>query len=386
MRLLSLLLLIGVLSLSPVSQANQASGPLRVAHVDLDYIYDADPSQMDRNLALLTQRITDLGVTTVFLQAYADPLGDGLVKSVYFPNRHLPLRADLFNHVARQLRNNAKVSIYAWMPLLSFDLNPDFDRVARWTPDTSQPLAQPDPAQYRRLSPFDARARQQIIEIYEDLAGHAQFDGILFHDDAVLGDFEDASSAALKAYQQAGLPPSIETLHSDPALMQRWTRFKTETLNQFTVELANRVSAVRGSHIKTARNIFAMPILAPESEAWFAQNLDDFLALYDYTAPMAMPYMEGISPEKAEEWLTKLVQEVAKRPGALERTIFELQARDWSKPDTPFINGEIMASWMKTLQQAGAHHFGYYPDDFIAGHPPLPEMRRALSPSRHHAP
>ncbi|HCP77093.1 MAG TPA: poly-beta-1,6-N-acetyl-D-glucosamine N-deacetylase, partial [Pusillimonas sp.] len=101
---------------------------------------------------------------------------------------------------------------------------------------------------------------------------------------------------------------------------------------------------------------------------------------------MAMPYMEGISAEKAEEWLTKLVQEVAKRPGALERTIFELQARDWSKPDTPFINGEIMASWMKTLQQAGAHHFGYYPDDFIAGHPPLPEMRRALSTSRHHAP
>tara|TARA_R110000851_G_scaffold333550_1_gene516146 strand:- start:179022 stop:180182 length:1161 start_codon:yes stop_codon:yes gene_type:complete len=386
MRLLSLLLLAGVLSFCPYTQANPLREPVRVAHVDLDYLYDADPSQMDRNLDLLIQRIADLGVTTVFLQAYADPSGDGLVKSVYFPNRHLPVRADLFNHVARQLQNNAKVNVYAWMPVLSFDLNPDFDRVTRWDPKTPQHKAQPDPEQYRRLSPFDARARKQIIELYEDLARHAQFDGILFHDDAVLGDFEDASSAALAAYRQAGLPDSIQTLHSDPAFIQRWTRFKTETLNQFTLELASRVKAIRGSQIKTARNIFAMPILEPESEAWFAQNLDDFLTVYDYTAPMAMPYMEGIASEQANEWLTKLVQEVAKRPGALERTIFEVQARDWSKPNAPFISGEIMASWMKTLQQAGAHHFGYYPDDFIAGHPPLPEIRRVLSTSWYHYP
>lgn len=30
--------------------------------------------------------------------------------------------------------------------------------------------------------------------LYEDLAGHAAFDGILFHDDALLSDYEDASA------------------------------------------------------------------------------------------------------------------------------------------------------------------------------------------------
>ncbi len=51
---------------------------------------------------------------------------------------------------------------------------------------------------------------------------------------------------------------------------------------------------IRGPQIKTARNMFALPILEPESEAWFAQNLDDFLAAYDWTVPMAMPLMESV--------------------------------------------------------------------------------------------
>lgn len=365
------------------SQALRVDQPnlVRVAHIDLDYLYDPDPAQMDKNLGLLVQRIADLGITTVFLQAYADPAGDGLVKAVYFPNRWLPVRADIFNRVAWQLRNRAKVKVYAWMPVLSFDLNPEFDRVARWEPGTAQGSAQPDPEQYRRLSPFDERAREQIIEIYEDLARYAHFDGILFHDDALLNDFEDAGASAITAYQQAGLPDNIEVLRSDPALMHRWTRFKTQTLNDFTMTLAARVKAVRGPQIKTARNIFAMPILQPESETWFAQNLDDFLALYDYTAPMAMPYMEGIAPDQANAWLASMVSEVAKRPGALERTVFEVQARDWSKPDSPFISGAVMANWLETLQLKGAKHFGYYPDDFIANHPPLSEIRPAVSAS-----
>tara|TARA_R100001143_G_C3356821_1_gene132945 strand:+ start:548 stop:1702 length:1155 start_codon:yes stop_codon:yes gene_type:complete len=379
MRLLSLFLLVGVLSFSPDAQAQQLSDPIRVAHVDLDYVYDPDPIQLNRNLELLVQRITDLGANTVFLQAYADPAGDGLVKAVYFPNRWLSVRADIFNRVAQQLRNRTNASVYAWMPVLSFDLDPTFDRVTRWESKTPHTKTQPDPKQYKRLSPFDARAREQIIEIYEDLASHAQFDGILFHDDALLSDFEDASPSALQAYQQAGLPNNIKILHDDPTLMQRWARFKTQTLNQFTIELADRVKTIRGPQIKTARNIFAMPILEPESEVWFAQNLDDFLALYDYTAPMAMPYMEGIPPEQANAWLTELVSEVAKRSGALERTVFEVQARDWSKPKAPFISGAVMARWMRTLQQAGANHFGYYPEDFIANHPPLSEIQRVIS-------
>jgi len=353
---------------------------MRVAHVDLDYVYDPDPAQVERNLDALVQRIYDMGVNTVFLQAYADPAADGLVRSVYFPNRHLPVRADLFNRVAWQLRNRAGIGVYAWMPVLALDLDSSLPRVMRVDLRHSDDAATIDPAQYRRLSPFDSKARQQIGEIYEDLARHAIFDGILFHDDALLGDYEDASPPALAAYQAAGFG-SIASIHADAAQMQRWSRFKSRYLIDFTDELTKKVRAIRGPQIKTARNIYARPILEPHSEAWFAQNLDDFLSAYDWVAPMAMPRMENVPVKQEHAWLDRLVDTVAARPGALDKTVFELQARDWRNDGTTgsLIDTRILAGWMKRLQLRGARSFGYYPDDFVADHPRLKEIIPAIS-------
>lgn len=361
----------------------EATPFMRVAHVDLDYVYDPDPAQTDRNLGELVQRILDMQINTVFLQAYSDPTGDGLVRSVYFPNRWLPMRADLFNRAAWQLHNRANVMVYAWMPVLAYDLDPAIARVTRWQPDSPQAAPQPDPDQYRRLSPFDATARARIGDVYEDLARHAIFDGILFHDDAVLSDFEDASPGALAAYRAAGLPGDIAQLRADPATMQRWTRVKSRALIDFTAELTAKVRAVRGPQIKTARNIFAMPILDPQSEAWFAQNLDDFLGAYDWTAPMAMPLMENVPKGQENAWLDRLVDQVAKRPGGLDRTVFELQARDWrtgpGRPEVTPVDTAVLAGWMQRLQLRGARSFGYYPDDFSQDQPRLQGIRPAIS-------
>lgn len=355
----------------------QTQGTTRVVHVDLDYLYDPDPKQVDANLGVLVQRIADMRVSTVFLQAYADPKGDGLVQSLYFPNRHLPMRADLFNRVAWQLKTRAGVDVFAWMPVLAFDLDPALPRVQRWDPETG--LTSVDPKQYQRLSPFDPRVRQQIGEIYEDLAAHAHFTGVLFHDDALLSDFEDAGPAALNAYRAEGLGDSIEQLRADDDRLQRWTRYKTRYLTDFTLELAERVRAVRGPQVKTARNLYAQPIINPYSETWFAQNLDDFLASYDWTAPMAMPLMEGVSEEQSEAWLAELVQEVARRPGALEKTVFELQARDWRAGREKPIDDALLVRWMRALQWQGVRHFGYYPDDFISNQPSVDVIRPAIS-------
>ncbi len=357
---------------------------MRVAHVDLDYVYDPDPRQVERNLDALVQRIADLNIDTVFLQAFADPDGDGLVKSLYFPNRWLPMRADLFNRVAWQLDNRTNVKVYAWMPVLSFDLDPSIARVTRW--DAKAGRAVVDAKQYRRLSPFDPVARARIADLYEDLARHAVFDGILFHDDALLSDFEDASPPALAAYQAAGLPGSVAALRADPAIMQRWTRMKSQALVAFTQTLTKRVRDVRGPAVKTARNIFAAPILQPESEAWFAQNLDDFLAAYDWTAPMAMPYMEQVPRGQENQWLDGLVDAVARRPGALRRTVFELQSREWRAPGAPPVDSAVLAGWMQRLQRRGARNFGYYPDDFHHNQPRLDVIRPALSNAWYPAP
>ena len=121
-----------------------------------------------------------------------------------------------------------------------------------------------------------------MTDIYEDLARYASFNGILFHDDAVLTDVDDGP--------------------------QSTTRQKSQTLIGFTHALSLAVKHIRGPQIKTARNMFALPILQPESEAWFAQNLDDFLAEYDWTVPMAMPLMESVPADESDAWLTRLVK------------------------------------------------------------------------------
>lgn len=357
----------------------ESRGDFRVAQVDLDYVYDPDPDQTDRNVGALVQRIADLHIDTVFLQAYADPEGDGLARSVYFPNRRLPMRADLFNRVVWQLRNRARVKVYAWMPVLSFDLPPDITRVVRQNPGRPDEHPGPDPEQYRRLSPFDPRARAAIMDLYEDMARAAPVDGILFHDDALLSDFEDASPAALAAYRRAGLPDSIQALRASPDTLRRWTRFKSLALVDFTLALAQRVRAIRGPQVQTARNLYAEPVLNPASEAWYAQNPDDFLRAYDWTVPMAMPLMERVPMARADAWIERLVAEIRRRPGGLDRTVFELQARDWSQPGQPAVNSRVLAGWMRRLQRAGVRHFGYYPDDFAQDQPALQTIRPAIS-------
>ncbi|MEH0834588.1 poly-beta-1,6-N-acetyl-D-glucosamine N-deacetylase PgaB [Pectobacterium cacticida] len=351
---------------------------IRVAHIDLDYVYDTDKAQQSRNIDALIQRVADLRINTVYLQAFSDPQGDGNVQSLYFPNRWMPVREDLFNHVAWQLASRALVRVYAWMPVLAFDMDDEtLQRVERI--DTESGQRSINPRQYRRLSLWDREARRRITDIYEDLSSYAMFNGILFHDDAVLAEDEDASHPAMRAYREAGFPDSIAQIRRDPQLTARWTRFKSKALTDFTLELAQRVYDIRGPQIHTARNIFALPIIEPESEAWFSQNLDDFLSAYDWVAPMAMPLMENIAPEDSDAWLQQLVQEVALRPGALNKTVFELQARDWRIAGEPWLNTAQLVKWMTVLQHNGAKSYGYYPDDFLNNSPELERIRPMIS-------
>lgn len=354
----------------------EEKGPTRVMHVDLDYVYDSDPVQQGKNIDLLIQRVYDMKSTHVFLQAYADPQGDGTVKELYFPNRWLPMRADLFNYISWQLQTRSNVKVYAWMPVLAFDLDKKIPRVQSWS-------AQGDsiePAQYQRLSPWSPVARKQITEIYEDLAGHAVFHGILFHDDALLSDFEDVGTDALAAYQAAGLGSDIASIRSSPEQLKAWSRYKSKFLIDFTKDLTQVVRNIRGPQVKTARNIYAKPILEPHTEEWFAQNLNNFLQTYDWTAVMAMPLMEGVSPKQSNKWLKQLVETTMAQEGARNKVLFELQTLDWSKGGSHTAIPSIqIAEWMYQLQMSGARHFGYYPDDFLNNHPDLKTIRPAFS-------
>ena len=343
----------------------------RVMHVDLDYVYDPDPAQQERNLSLLIDRVAAVRPRSVFLQAYADPDGDGVADAMYFPNRHLPMRADLFARAAWQLRTSTGVKVYAWMPVTAFRL-PEANPLATHTVVTQAGTTPDD--RYHRLTPFDPAVRALVGDIYEDLGSHAFFEGLLFHDDAMLADDEDASPAALATYERWGLPRDVAAIRADPALTARWTTAKTRYLIDFTHELAARVGAWRPA-LETARNLYARPLLEPQAEQWFAQNYEASLAAYDYVALMAMPRMEGEAD--AQAWLARLAKRAADTPRGLDGTVFELQARDW-RTGEPVPDAELTRQWT-LLQRAGVRHLGYYPDDFLNDQPSLDTVRRALS-------
>jgi biofilm PGA synthesis lipoprotein PgaB len=146
--------------LQPASYDGNEQPLTRIVAVDLDTLYDPNPVKQEKNIGELIERIHRLRINTVYLRAVADLDHDGNADATYFPNRHLPMRADLFNRVAWQLLTRAAVPAetfyaYVWLPINGFEL----------------PSGHP-------------ANRQVIMEIYEDTAKNApRIGGLLLGDD-----------------------------------------------------------------------------------------------------------------------------------------------------------------------------------------------------------
>lgn len=348
--------------------------PQKIMHVDLDYIYDPDPAQQERNLGNLLDRIQQMHITTVYLQAFSDPDANGSADMVYFPNRYIPVRADLFNRVAWQIQSRTQVTrLYAWMPLLAWELpksNPvSKDLVVTQQPKNSDHLNMG----YIRLSPFSAPARRVIEGLYQDLAKSSTFNGILFHDDTTLSDYEDASPYALKAYASAGLSTNLEQVRNNDAELEKWTKFKTNYIDNFALQLAGEVRQYQ-PFLMTARNLYAQVALNPYAENWYAQSLEQSLKRYDFTAIMAMPYME--QAENKDKFYQDIVNRVKSYPNGLHKTVFELQAENW-RTNEPVPSQEL-GNTIESLYKQGALHVAYYPDDPIKQLPNVDIMRKAF--------
>ena len=353
---------------------NDNNRPQKIMHVDLDYIYDKDPAQQEKNIGLLLDRIAAMKVNTVYLQAFSDPDADGSADMVYFPNRYLPMRADLFNRVSWQIQSRTQVTrLYAWMPLLAWDL-PKKNPVSKDIVVTQQEKKSDHLNMgYHRLSPYSAEAREVIKGIYADLGKSATFNGVLFHDDTTLSDYEDASPQALAAYKKAGLSTNLAHVRNNDAELQKWTAFKTKTIDDFAMQLADQLRYYQ-PYLVTARNLYAQVALNPYSENWYSQSLEQSLKRYDFTAIMAMPYMEQ-APDKAK-FYADIVNRVKKYPNGIKKTVFELQALNW-RTNKPVPSTE-MADTIKSLYQQGAMHIAYYPDDPFQNHPDPVIMRQVF--------
>lgn len=316
---------------------------IRAVQVDLDAVYDADPQQQSRNIDALIERIKQIGPNYVFLQAFADPDGNGSADALYFPNSHLPMRADLFSFVAWQLQTRAQTQVYAWLPVLGFEL-PNADKRRELG------IANADSKDVYRLDFTKPEAREIIEGIYDELAASSSFQGLLFHDDAFLRDNE------------------LPSLGNDPAK-------RTQALIDFTLGLRNTAEHWR-SKLKTVRNLYARTVIDPASEAWFAQRLDTFNRYYDYTALMAMPWLEG-SGDRPWTWMQHLAKMVGEHDPQFNKTIFELQTVDW-KSRKPIADKTLLEQARK-LKAMGVRHLAWYPDDFIANRPRLETAREIIS-------
>ena len=333
----------------------------RVLHVDLDYVYDANKAQQAKNLDKLIERIYRYGATTVYLQAFSDPDGDGVADALYFPNKYLPVRDDIFGRIAWQLQTRTGVQVYAWMPVLAFDLRKGV-KEAEYVIDSR--TGKTSTKAYLRLSPYNKQNVEIIKSIYNDLSFYAKFNGILFHDDAFLTDFEGA-----------------EGNHAE-GMVSPQAKQKTQDLIQLTHQLTDALKPyfLRGSYsLKTARNLYASVITNPNAEEWLAQNLKTLTDNYDTTAIMAMPYMENeqpISQKEAYQWFASLIENV-KAQAPLDKVLFEFQAVNW-RTQKPIPESELI-DWMTLLQKNHIYSYGYYPDNFLTNQPDMNKMKPYFS-------
>ncbi|MGQ9688608.1 MAG: poly-beta-1,6-N-acetyl-D-glucosamine N-deacetylase PgaB [Desulfobaccales bacterium] len=356
--------------------------PLRAAQVDLDLIVNPQSyADSDHNLGLLIERLLKLGVNTVFLQAYCDKEGTGNVKSVFFPNRLLPVELDFLSHAVNRLRVRG-IKVFVWMPALSFHLPLKAAKGDPYVQEYKNGRLGRTTSWYTRLSPFAPESLEISRQIFQDLASHVHFDGLLFQDDAYLTNEEDMHPAALAAFQaRYGASPSPAALAAGREYQAEWVAFKTQALSNYLMELTKVVKIYRPEAL-IARNIYSEVITNPQARTWFAQDLDDYLSRYDYTVIMAYSRMEGIQGWGAQKkWFDGMLQAVQSR-GAREKVIFKTQTFDWK--NRVWVGAEAVARQLTYLLAIGARHVAYYPDDVFA-HQPAAKVLAPISSGRDEA-
>jgi biofilm PGA synthesis lipoprotein PgaB len=350
------------------------SGPVhkRIIHADLDLLYDTDSDQQQKNLDRFIDRIVAIKPSTVYLQAFSDAAGNGDIATVYFPNRVLPMKSDLFSYVANQLYIR-EIEVYAWMPMLSITLPDEEENRLLRVKERRDGRDRASTSWYKRLSPFSPKARRKLVMLYEDMAMSSRVHGVVFQDDGFLNDFEDVHPAALKHFRTIADPSSsFERL--TPVQKEQWTQMKTKILIELTNELRAAILRYR-PEADIARIVYAPTLTDPDSEHWLAQSYIESLKAYDYVVIMAYPFMEEVA--HPTDWLKGLVHSAKQLPLGLDKTVFKIQTYDW-KTNRPIATRTIN-KWLRALVASGAKHIAYYPDNVIDNHPQARIIRDMIS-------
>ena len=342
--------------------------------LDLDIVCDpASVISTAKNLDKAVERIADMAVNTVYVLAFSDPDSDGNVESVFFPNRHLPVAADLLSHTVERLQALG-LNVCVSMPTLSIVL-PDRSLTAQLrVMEAGGGTVISSTSWSKRLSPFGRNSATVMNEIYADLAAHVDADGIVFGADAFLTDKEDFNPAAVRKYNEVFAPDAFgpDTLSDDARL--RWQQLKSKQLTRFTEMLMNSVRSYRPA-ARFARSLYAPALHFPESEAWLAQNYATALETYDQVVILAYPENEDIS--RPEAWMERLAGLAAKFPDGLRKTVFQIGTYD--PKSSSWIREREVLHRINALARSGARHIVYDRDDYEVDRPRLIDMRKGMA-------
>ncbi len=143
--------------------------PVRAVQIDIDDLYDPDPEVVFKRLDLLIQRLHEIKPSSILLKGYSDTNADGKADTLYFPNRHLPVKADLLALTAWRLERKI-ASVTVSMPMRAFDFA------------ELEPRGNDDIPMALKYDDNPERESRIVREIYEDLAGHVVMQGIHFDD------------------------------------------------------------------------------------------------------------------------------------------------------------------------------------------------------------
>lgn len=214
--------------------------PLRTLVINLDAVVDADAAIQQRRLDALVERVRALGVNTVYLQAVSDSDGDGKADAAYFPNRHLPVRADLFGYLAWQLHSRAGARVFAALPVTAFGF----------------PAAQQD-------------AATAVRDLYDDLGRYVFADGLLFTETAAGDPARVALVRELAGFVRAHRPElltahalAVDDLAALPTLAQAHDHVVVEAApcaDRHSCRALKRVAeGVRGSGVASDRVVLQL--------------------------------------------------------------------------------------------------------------------------------
>lgn len=346
-----------------------------VIGISLDSVVDPDPVAQEANLSKLLDRITLLRPSAVILNAYSDVQHSGVAEAMYFPNRHLPMKADLFSRAAWQLRTRVGVEVYAAMPVLSFDLQVPEAASGHLVAAAPESVKRGVVVQEYRLSVFDPVVRKAITEIYEDLGKSGIFSGIVFGDDGHLAIDEDASPAAIAVYQnQWHLSGTVGSLQRDPAQLVRWSTLKTQYLDEFVSTLAKKIQSFQPDAL-VARSLKDDVLFDTRSKMHYAQNYHTFLEQYDFAVVNVDAASYAIKQNAIK--LNSFIKNNAAGSLASQKSLFEVNVGSTNAHRAEAIMN--LATQLQLLHSKGARHFGYFPDGGVTNAPPERDIRPVIS-------